>query len=84
MNTLVMEGNAVYCPLGKVQAGSGKMPASCVSRASFATDCTFNFVQLHCPLVDVQIPCDLLVESSPHNMRKHFEFAFGERVEAGA
>jgi len=37
-----MEGNAVYCPLGKVRPGSGKVLASCVSRVSSATDCTLN------------------------------------------
>ena len=39
-------------------------------------------MQLHCPLVDAQIPCNLLIEPSLHNMKKHFELAIGEGIGA--
>jgi serine/threonine protein kinase len=33
-----------HCPLGEVRTASANTPASCVSRVSCATDCTFSFV----------------------------------------
>src|SRR5271168_3398417 len=39
-------------------------------------------MQLYSPLVNTEIGSDLLVESSLHDMRKHFEFPLAKGVEA--
>ena len=56
MSTIGGKAFAGYCPLGKVDSDAGKMPASCVSRVSAATDGTPS-------LVVIAVRCSFTVRS---------------------
>ena len=88
MSTIGMVRNCRLLPFGEGPSGLWEDARLLRKSGEFRHGLYLQFcsdrgaMQLHSPLVDAQIPCKLLIESSPHNVRKHFKLALGERVEA--